>query len=80
MIIQNINKDKDNLLIFNIIRIKKYDSYRWCNFTKQQKNRNCFNFYIYGIGLTRSQQILKEAGVDPNIRTKDLTEEQANAT
>ncbi len=35
--------------------------------------------YIYGIGLTRSQQILKEAGVDPNIRTKDLTEEQATA-
>lgn len=34
--------------------------------------------YLYGIGLTRSQKILKEAGVDPNIRTKDLTEEQAN--
>ena len=34
--------------------------------------------YLYGIGLTRSQQILKEANVDPSIRAKDITEEQAN--
>lgn len=34
--------------------------------------------YVYGIGLTRSQQILKEAKVDESIRAKDLTEEQAN--
>ena len=34
--------------------------------------------YLFGIGLTRSQQILKEANIDPNIRTKDITEEQAN--
>ena len=34
--------------------------------------------YLYGIGLTRSKQILAECGIDPNIRTKDVTEEQAN--
>ncbi len=35
--------------------------------------------YLFGIGLTRSKQILAECNIDPNIRTKDLTEEQANA-
>jgi small subunit ribosomal protein S13 len=30
--------------------------------------------YIYGIGLTTSQRLLKNAGVDPNVRVKDLTE------
>jgi small subunit ribosomal protein S13 len=29
--------------------------------------------YIFGIGLTRSQKILKQTGVDPDIRTKDLS-------
>ncbi|MCL2818951.1 MAG: 30S ribosomal protein S13 [Actinomycetia bacterium] len=28
--------------------------------------------YLYGIGLTSSQKILKETGVDPNIRVRDL--------
>ncbi len=32
--------------------------------------------YIYGIGLTSSQKILKKAKVDPNIRVKDLTDDQ----
>ena len=32
--------------------------------------------YIYGIGLTSSQKILKEAGVNPDIRVKDLTDDQ----
>lgn len=32
--------------------------------------------YIYGIGLTTSQKILAEGGVDPNTRVKDLTEAQ----
>jgi len=31
--------------------------------------------YIFGIGRTSSQKILKKSGVDPNIRVKDLTEE-----
>ena len=32
--------------------------------------------YIYGIGRTRSAQILTETKVDKNIRVKDLTDEQ----
>jgi small subunit ribosomal protein S13 len=31
--------------------------------------------YIYGIGRTRSAVILKDAGVNPDIRVKDLSEE-----
>ena len=34
--------------------------------------------YIYGIGLTTSQKILKELNVSPDTRTKDLTTEEAN--
>jgi small subunit ribosomal protein S13 len=30
--------------------------------------------YIYGVGISRSQQILTEAGVDPDVRVKDLAE------
>lgn len=30
--------------------------------------------YIYGIGLTTSKKILKEANVDPNTRAKELNE------
>jgi len=30
--------------------------------------------YVYGIGLTRSQEILKATGINPSTRTKDLTE------
>lgn len=30
--------------------------------------------YVHGIGLTRSQQLLAAAGIDPNTRTKDLSE------
>ncbi len=33
--------------------------------------------YIYGIGRSSSQDILKKAGVDPNTRTDDLTEAEA---
>lgn len=32
--------------------------------------------YIFGIGLTRSQQILESAGVGPDTRVKNLTEEE----
>jgi small subunit ribosomal protein S13 len=31
--------------------------------------------YIFGIGHTRAAGIVKEAGVDPNVRVKDLSEE-----
>lgn len=32
--------------------------------------------YIYGIGQSRSKKILQEAGVDPLIKVKDLSESQ----
>ena len=31
--------------------------------------------YIYGIGRTSANQILKEAGISPDVRVKDLTED-----
>ena len=33
--------------------------------------------YIYGIGLKSSQDILAATGVDPDIRVKDLSEDDA---
>ena len=33
--------------------------------------------YIYGIGRVTSNQILEKAGVNPDTRVKDLTEEEA---
>jgi small subunit ribosomal protein S13 len=35
--------------------------------------------YIYGIGLTSSKEILAKTGIDPDIRAKDLTEDQIAA-
>ena len=35
--------------------------------------------YIYGIGLTSSQKILEKAKVNPDIRVKDLTDDQVQA-
>ena len=32
--------------------------------------------YIYGIGWSLSREILQKTGIDPNIRVRDLTEEQ----
>ncbi|NCQ06072.1 MAG: 30S ribosomal protein S13 [Candidatus Moranbacteria bacterium] len=34
--------------------------------------------YVYGIGLTTSQKILKELAIDVNTRTKDIATEDAN--
>ena len=34
--------------------------------------------YIYGIGQSSSDMILKAAGVDPNTRAKDLKEEEVS--
>lgn len=34
--------------------------------------------YIYGIGASSSKKILAMTGVDPDIRVKDLTDEQEN--
>ncbi len=35
--------------------------------------------YIYGIGLTSAQKILEKAKVNPDIRVKDLTDDQVQA-
>ena len=34
--------------------------------------------YIYGVGRTRSQEILEATGIDRNLRTKDLTDDQVS--
>lgn len=35
--------------------------------------------YVFGIGRTRSQKILTEAGIDWDTKVKDLSEDQVNA-
>ena len=35
--------------------------------------------YIYGIGLTSSQKILTETGINPDTRIKDLTDTEVNS-
>lgn len=35
--------------------------------------------YIYGIGLTRSKEILKAADINPDIRVRDLSDAQVAA-
>jgi len=32
--------------------------------------------YIYGIGLSRAQEILESAGINPDTRVRNLTEEE----
>lgn len=34
--------------------------------------------YIYGIGLKSSQNILAKAGINPDTRVKDLTDDEVN--
>lgn len=34
--------------------------------------------YIFGVGLSRSKQILKDTGVNPDKRVKDLTDEEVS--
>jgi small subunit ribosomal protein S13 len=34
--------------------------------------------YVYGIGLSSSQKILKQTSINPDTRVRDLTEEQVN--
>ncbi len=34
--------------------------------------------YIFGIGLSTSQQILKETGISPDTRVKDLSEQEVS--
>ena len=34
--------------------------------------------YVYGVGGPTAKKILAQAGVDENIRSKDLTDDQVN--
>ncbi len=34
--------------------------------------------YIYGIGVARSNGILRKAGLEPSVRVKDLSEEEVS--
>lgn len=34
--------------------------------------------YIFGIGVSSSRKILKEAGINPDTRVKDLTEDEVS--
>jgi small subunit ribosomal protein S13 len=34
--------------------------------------------YIYGIGVARSNAILRKVGIDPSVRVKDLSEEEVS--
>jgi len=34
--------------------------------------------YIYGIGLTRAKKVLEKAGVSPDTRVRNLTDEEAS--
>lgn len=35
--------------------------------------------YIFGVGLSRSQETLAKTGISPDIRVKDLTDAQVNS-
>jgi small subunit ribosomal protein S13 len=35
--------------------------------------------YIFGVGSSSSAKILREAGIEPNIRVKDLTDQEVGA-
>jgi small subunit ribosomal protein S13 len=34
--------------------------------------------YIYGVGVSRSNGILREAKIDPSVRVKDMSEEEVS--
>lgn len=34
--------------------------------------------YVYGVGLTTSKKILKQTGINPDTRVKNLTDEEVN--
>jgi len=35
--------------------------------------------YIYGIGSSRAAEIIEQTGISPDVRVKDLTENEVNA-
>ena len=51
-----------------------HGSYSRCRLTRDKRVEIGLT-YIYGIGRSSSNRILAEAGVDPDIRCRDLTDE-----
>ena len=44
-----------------------------------KEKRGCIGLtYIYGIGVPTATEILKAAGVDPNVKVKDWNDDQLN--
>jgi len=43
-----------------------------------QKRAEIALTYIYGVGRTRSNSVLHRAGIDPDKRVRDLTDEEIN--
>jgi len=63
--IQNINRGRDNVMA----RIAGVDLPR-------NKRIEVALTYIYGIGFPTSKKILQEAGINPDKKANDLTEEE----
>ena len=74
--IVNINKQKANIFKFGgakfMARIAGVDLPR-------EKRVEIGLTYIYGIGVASSNKILAKAGVNPDTRVKDLTDDQVNS-
>ena len=47
-----------------------------CVYLPSEKRVEIGLTYVYGIGRTSSNRILKEAGVNPDTRVKDLTDDE----
>ena len=61
-----INNDKDNMARIAGVNIP------------DNKRVEIALTYIYGIGLKTSQRILSDVKIDPNVRAKDLNNNQVN--
>ena len=44
----------------------------------REKRVEVAHTYVYGIGLSSSQKILKQTSINPDTRVRDLTEDQVN--
>ena len=53
-----------------------HGSYSWCRLTKRKKRIEIGLTYIYGIGRSSADRILEKAGVNPDTRVRDITDEE----
>ena len=52
-----------------------HGSYSWCRLTKRKRIEIGLT-YIYGIGRASADRILEKAGVNPDTRVRDITDEE----